>query len=85
MQTIKAVCECKNMSEEDQVVAVQRDRFKFLDDWSVLIWIGVVIMTLITGGFWLIGILTYHFNDILRPQYYCSQCERLVFPKQFRI
>ena len=73
------------MSEEDQVVAVQRDRFKFLDDWSVLIWIGVVIMTLITGGFWLIGILTYHFNDILRPRYYCSQCERLVFPKQFRI
>ena len=73
------------MLEDDQVVAVQRDRFKFLDDWSVLIWIGVIIMALITGGFWLVGILGYHFNDIFRPQYYCSQCEQLVLPKQFRI
>jgi len=85
MNTIKAVCECRNMSEDDLVVAVQRDRFKFLDDWSVLIWIGVVIMVFVTGGFWLVGILAYHFNDIFRPQYYCSQCEQLVLPKQFRI
>ncbi len=85
MNIIKAVCECKNMYEDDLIVAVQQDRFKFLDEWSIMIWIGVVIMTLLTGGFWLIGIVGYHFNDIFRPQYYCSQCERLVVASQFRI
>ncbi len=85
MNTIKAVCECKNMSEEDLIVAVQRDRFRFLDEWSILTWIGVVIMMLITGGIWLIVVMVYHFNDIFRPKYYCSQCEQLVSPKQFRI
>ena len=28
---VKAVCECKNMSEDDLVVAVQRERFAFID------------------------------------------------------
>ncbi len=85
MNTIKAVCECRNMSEDNLIVAVQRDRFKFLDNWTILIWVGVVLMTLLTGGFWLVGIVSYHFNDIFRPLYYCSQFERLVLPKQFRI
>ena len=84
MNTIKAVCECKNMSEDDLIVAVQHDRFYFLDEWSTLTWILVVILTLMTGGFWLLGIAGYHFNDIVRPKYYCSQCDRLVLPRQFR-
>jgi len=32
MNMIKAVCECKNMSENDLVIAVQRERFAFIDD-----------------------------------------------------
>ena len=82
---VKAVCECKNDSEDDLVVAVQKNRFSFINDWSIWVWIGVVLMAMLTGGFWLLVIVGYHFSDIFDPKYYCSQCERLVTSKQFRI
>ncbi len=85
MQIVKAVCECKKMSEDDLVVAVQRERFSFINKWSIWTWVGVVLLTLLTGGFWLLIIAGYHLNDLIRPQYYCSQCERLIPPSQFRI
>jgi len=85
MSMVKAVCECKNNSEDDLVVAIQKDRFFFINDWSIWIWLGITFIVIVTGGFWLFVIVGYHFSDIFNPQYYCSQCERLVASKQFRI
>ena len=82
---VKAICECKKLSEDDFVVAVQEGRFSFMEEWSIWIWIGVVLLTLLTGGFWILVILIYHYKDIANPKYYCSQCEREIEPKQFRI
>ncbi len=85
MNMVKAVCECKNMSEDDLVVAVRRERFSFIDDWGVLIWIMVAILTLLTGGFWLLFIAGYHFGDILKPKYHCNLCDAVIPSKQFRL
>ena len=48
MNMVKAVCECKNMSEDDLVIAVQRERFAFVDQWTLWIWIAVFVVTLLT-------------------------------------
>ncbi len=85
MNMVKAVCECKNMSEDDLVVAVQKERFAFLDTWSFWIWVGVVVLTLLTGGFWLLVAMGYHLGEIVSPKYYCSQCDEIVLPKQFSL
>ena len=85
MNMVKAVCECKNMSEDDLVVAVQRERFGFIDEWTLWIWIMVAILTLLTGGFWLLFIAGYHFGDILKPKYHCNQCDAVIPSKQFRL
>ena len=85
MNMVKAVCECKNMSEDDLVIAVQRERFAFIDEWTLWIWLAVAVLTLLTGGFWLVFIVGYHFDDIFRPKYYCNQCDTVISPKQFRL
>jgi hypothetical protein len=85
MDMVKAICECKDMSESDLVVAVKRERFHFVEEWGILTWIMVVILTLLTGGFWLLFIAGYHFEDILNPKYYCSQCGAIIGPQQFRL
>ncbi len=85
MNMVKAVCECKDFSEDDLVVAIQRRRFAFLDTWGFWIWLGVFILILMTGGFWIVVVLVYHFDEIIRPKYYCSQCDEIVLPKQFRL
>ncbi len=85
MNMVKAVCECKNMSEDDLVVAVRRERFYFIEEWGILIWIMVAILTLLTGGFWLLFIAGYHYADLLKPKYYCNLCDVEIPSKQFRL
>ncbi len=85
MNMVKAVCECKDMSETDLIVAVQNERFGFIDIWGFWTWASVFILTLLTGGFWLFFVAGYHFNDIVRPKYYCNQCNAVIPPKQFRL
>ena len=85
MNMVKAVCECKNMSEDDLVVAVSRERFYFIEEWGVLIWVMVFILTLLTGGFWLLFIVGYHYGDILKPKYHCNLCDAEIPSKQFRL
>ncbi len=85
MNMVKAVCECKNMSEDDLVIAVQRERFAFIDGWSGWIWVAVVVLALLTGGFWLLGIIGFHFDDIFRPKFHCNQCDTIIVSRQFRL
>ena len=85
MNMVKAVCTCKNMFEKDLVVAVRNERFTFLDKWRFWTWIMVVVLTFLTGGFWLLFIVGYHFEDIFKPKYHCNQCDVVILPKQFRL
>ena len=85
MNMVKAVCECQSMSETNLIIAVQQERFGFIDQWSLLIWLVVIIFTVLTGGFWLLFIVGYHFDNIVKPKYHCNQCDTLIYPKQFRL
>ena len=85
MNMVKAVCECQNMSEDNLIVAVQQERFNFINQWGFWIWLVVIVFTILTGGFWLLFIAGYHFDDIVRPEYYCNQCDALIYTKQFRL
>ena len=85
MNMIQAVCECKNMSETDLVIALKDEPFSFIGKWSLWTWIAVFILTLLTGGFWLAVIFGVHLKDIVKPKYRCNQCGRDIDPQQFRV
>lgn len=84
MDTIKAVCECKNMDEGNTVLAVKQGRFAFINQWGFFTWLMVCIMVLATGYLWIGAIIGWHFGDIFNPKYHCNQCEVVVPHKQFR-
>ena len=85
MKMIKAVCTCKGNSETDTVLAIDQGRFDFIQQWGLSTWLGVAILALLTGGFWLAVILIWHVGEILNPTYRCNQCNAEVAPKQFRL
>ncbi len=85
MKMIKAVCKCKGNSETETVLAIGQGRFDFIQQWGLLTWLGVVILALLTGGFWLAVILILHVGEILNPKYRCNQCNAEIAPKQFRL
>ncbi|RLA66636.1 MAG: hypothetical protein DRQ78_03895 [Epsilonproteobacteria bacterium] len=85
MNMIQAICECKNMSEADFVIAVKDEPFSFIDKWGFWTWFVVFVLTLITSGIWLAVIFGAHLIEILNPKYRCSQCNRDISPQQFRV
>jgi hypothetical protein len=85
MSMVKAVCKCKDMSEDDLAVAIKEERFAFIQKWGFWTWVFVIMLTLLTGGIWLLFIAIYYFKDILNPKYICNQCSRSVSPNQFRL
>ena len=85
MKMIKAVCKCKGNSETDTVLAIDQGRFDFIQQWGLFTWLGVAILALLTGGFWLAVILICHVGEILNPKYRCNQCNAEIAPKQFRL
>src|SRR5690554_4394135 len=84
MQIISAVCQCRDFSEDNKVVAIKQNRFAFVEEWGVFIWIAALLMVFITGGFWIFLILGWHLGDVLNPIYTCNQCNAEIQPKQFR-
>ena len=84
MDTIKAVCKCRNMDEANTVLAVKQGRFDFIEKWEGFTWLMVIVLVLATGAFWIGGIIGAHFSDIFNPKYHCNQCDSVVPQKQFR-
>jgi hypothetical protein len=82
---MKAVCACKNMAETATVIAVKRGRFAFIDKWGFFTWIMFAILSLATGGVWILIVVGWHLGKILNPKYHCNQCDSVVPEKQFRI
>jgi hypothetical protein len=57
MTVISAVCHCKNMDENNKVLAIQDGPLRFANRWGAWTWRGFVLLTLITGGIWLLILL----------------------------
>ncbi|PFG11432.1 MULTISPECIES: STM3941 family protein [unclassified Marinobacter] len=85
MEIITAVCGCKELTEQNLVIAVKRERLGFLEEWGSFTWLGVIASLIVTGGTWIFFILGFHAGDILNPKYMCNQCRTTILPVQFRI
>jgi hypothetical protein len=84
MDTIKAVCKCKDFSEDDLVIAVKRSSFQFIKEWGFFTELMVVILTIATGGAWLFFVLGYKSNEIIGTKYSCQYCDAIIEKKNFR-
>jgi hypothetical protein len=74
MTVISAVCSCKHMDENNRVLALRDGPLQFVNRWGLLAWIGFVLLTLISGGLWLVIVLFYHRSDLVTPKYRCQFC-----------
>jgi hypothetical protein len=80
----KAVCACKDCSEQDNVVAVRESRFAFFGKWGFFSWIFNFIVVLVFPGIWIGAIIGWNFNAIFYPKYKCNQCGAELETKNFR-
>ena len=84
MNTIKAICECKDFSEDDLVLAVKRTRFQWLTEWGVFKVLLTGFLILVTVGIWLVVVLSWKLDEIIRPDYNCQFCDQILDKKQVR-
>ena len=84
MSIQNAVCDCKDLSETDLVLAIKRERFAWVEEWGCLIWLMVIVAVLLTGGVWVACIIGWHGFDILNPEYVCQHCDRKIKNEQLR-
>ena len=71
--TIKAVCECKELSETELVVGVEVGPFSSWGGWT---WIFNILMTIITGTLWLIFVFIWCVTK--GCHYECQLCEKTI-------
>ena len=57
--TIKAVCECKELSETELVVGIEISPFNSWGGWT---WLFHILMIIITGTFWIFFIIGYYIS-----------------------
>ena len=82
MDTVNAVCECKNFSEEEKVVAIRK---KPLEDWGFWAWVINIILLIVTAGGWFPFLVGWVMGDyFLTPTYRCQFCENNVRKENFR-
>jgi hypothetical protein len=84
MSSIKAICDCKDNSEDELVVVIQLDRGGFFDRWGGPEWVLAVVLTIATGGGWIWVILGWNMSWILNPPYVCQFCGEEIENSQFR-
>ena len=72
METINAVCHCKDLSEDTQVIAI---REKPLEKWGFWAWSINILLLLITLGGWFPFLLGWIIGSyFLSPTYSCQFC-----------
>ena len=82
MDSTKAVCECKNFSESDKVIAIRQ---KPLETWGLFSWTFVLLLVLGTGGGAFPFVLGWVLGGYwLNPTYRCQFCRKAVNKNQFR-
>ena len=72
---MKAVCNCKNNSENDLVIVIRKERLSFFEKWSGGDWFGFWILALLTGGVWFLFVFGYYSGYILDPPSACQFCD----------
>ncbi len=82
---VKAVCECKEFSEDNLVIALKRSRFQFITEWSALTSLMAIILILLTGGVWIGAIIGYKFSEIMGSnEHNCQFCNSVLNNKSLR-
>ncbi len=82
MDTCKAVCWCKDMSESDHIVAIRQTP---LEHWGFFTWISTILLVLVTGGGWLPFVVGWVLGRYwLSPTYRCQHCNAKIEKEQFR-
>jgi hypothetical protein len=72
MDSIKAVCECRQRNEADLVLAIRK---KPTEGWGAFKWLGVGFLLLATGGTLLPFIFGWVMGSYwLHPTYSCQHC-----------
>jgi hypothetical protein len=84
MSSIKAICDCKDNSEDELVVAIQLNRLDFTGEWDGPEWVLAVILAIATGGLWLGCIIGWNTRWILNPPYVCQFCGEEIENDHFR-
>jgi hypothetical protein len=84
MSSIKAICDCKDNSEDELVVAIQLNRLDFSDGWAEGSGFWAVVLLIATGGFWIWFILGWNMSWILNPPYVCQFCGEEIENDHFR-
>jgi len=71
---MKAKCECSV-----EPVVVEKDGILgFTNDWGSLTCVLTFLLTVVTGGSWLVVVLIWNSFNIISPQYRCLNCGKVV-------
>ena len=82
MDTIKAICECKGLCEDEHVVAIRK---KPLEDWGFWSWSINIILLIITAGGWFPFLAGWVLGDyFLSPIYKCQYCGNKIEKENYR-
>ena len=54
VDSVRAVCDCKNRDERNPVLALRDGPLDFAKHWGALTWIAFLVLSLVTGGVWLV-------------------------------
>jgi hypothetical protein len=85
---VNAICECRQWSESNLVVARKKSFFSFYDSWGFSTWSGALLVTTVTGGFGTALILGYQYLKYIdkdEPHYRCMTCGADVYDQNVRI
>lgn len=83
METFKAVCECKKLSEDELVVPIKRKPFS---GWGIGLWSINLLLVIVTAGGYLpfLGgfiFVKFFIND---TEYECQYCRDLLKKENYR-
>ena len=79
---LKAVCECKNMKEDDLIIVEQEEFFEVIKGIKWWAWIIHLTLMLVTGFFWVAVMFGWYFFK--ERKYQCMQCERYLEKSNIR-
>ena len=84
MSIVKAICDCKDRSEDDLVLAIKQGRFSWFNDWGFFKIMVTLILLLATDGIWIFFVLGWKLSHIVDPPFLCQFCDSKIEKEQLR-
>lgn len=82
MDTIRAICKCKELAENNLVVGIRQEPFA---TWGFFTWMFNILLVLISAGGWLPFIGGWVLGNYwLQPKYHCQYCKAEIEKNQIR-